>query len=292
MKNILVLRGGALGDFIVTLPALGLLRQRWPNARIDLVGNASAAQLALNRRLVDYVHSQHAAKWSALYRPAPLPEELAGWLGNFDLVISYWPDPEGELRARFPRHGTQTFLFADPLPRRAPAAAHYCEPLSQLGLGSGKWTFPLTTHRPEGKVVALHPGSGSPAKNWPVERWAELARALRSDFGADVIVLSGEAEASAARALADLGTAQHARPLEEVVSTLASASLFIGHDSGIGHLAAASGTPCLLLFGPTDPAVWAPPAPHVRVVQRGAALSAISVEEVLREVARRPPFSG
>ena len=62
--------------------------------------------------------------------------------------------------------------------------------------------------------------------------------------------------------------------------------MFLGHDSGVSHLAAACGTPCVLLFGPTDPAMWAPPAARVRVLQCGADLSAIGVEEVHKTVAR------
>src|SRR5262245_58505846 len=134
MRKILVLRGGALGDLVVTLPALAALRQRWPEARIELIGNAAAAELARTRGLLDGVHSQHAARWSALYSPAPLPAELAAWLGAFDLVISFWPDPAGELRRRFPVRVGQRFLSAPAMPARAPAAAHYCEALREIGI--------------------------------------------------------------------------------------------------------------------------------------------------------------
>src|ERR1044071_6481045 len=118
MKNILVLRGGALGDFIVTLPALALLRQRWPDARIELVGNATAAQLARERELIDVVHSQHEARWSCLFGDASarLPSEFAAWLATFDLVLNYWPDPDGELRRRFPSRSGQVFLGAPAMP--------------------------------------------------------------------------------------------------------------------------------------------------------------------------------
>lgn len=285
MKSILVLRGGALGDLIVTLPALAALRRTWPDARIELVGNPTAAQLARDRGLLDAVHSQHAAQWQALYRAAPLPTGLAGWLAAFDLVISYWPDPALELRAHFPRHAAQTFLSAAALPVRAPAAAHYCGPLAELGVATPEFVYPLAAHRPQTKLVALHPGSGSAAKNWSLDRWAELARTLRDNIGADLVVLTGEADAEAAKALTGIGAALHDRPLEELVSTLSRASLFVGHDSGISHLAAACGAPCVLLFGPTDPAVWAPPTPRVRIIRRGAALAGISVADVLREVA-------
>ena len=84
MQKILVLRGGALGDFIVTLPALARLRQRWPAARIELAGNATAAELARSRGMLDTVHSQHEARWGALFNDAPLPAPFSSWLASFD----------------------------------------------------------------------------------------------------------------------------------------------------------------------------------------------------------------
>ncbi|MGH7957364.1 MAG: glycosyltransferase family 9 protein, partial [Opitutaceae bacterium] len=129
MERILVLRGGALGDFIVTLPALALLRERWPRARIELAGNATAAQLALARGLIDAAHSQHEARWAGLFNDALLPPDFAAWLDGFELVLNYWPDPDGSIGRRFPTRAGQQFMPASALPARAPAAAHYCEPL-------------------------------------------------------------------------------------------------------------------------------------------------------------------
>src|SRR5262245_34806466 len=102
MRKVLVLRGGALGDFIVTLPALTWLRERWPLARIELTGNATAAVLAKHRGLLDAVHSQSEARWAKLFVADALPADFAGWLVEFDLVVSYWPDPDETLRRRFP----------------------------------------------------------------------------------------------------------------------------------------------------------------------------------------------
>lgn len=294
MRKILVLRGGALGDFIVTLPALALLRQRWPEARIELAGNATAAVLALNRGLIDAAHSQHEARWSALFGSAPLRDDFAAWLGEFDLVLNYWPDPEGELRRRFPLRAGQMRLNAAALPTLAPAAAHYCEPLRALGLETTQYCFPLAPLdctrdvRIAPPFIAVHPGSGSPKKNWPIERWRELIAALPTPAS----LILGEAELELAGAQScrafpvETGRSKTAplqlvnRPLEELVAHFAQCGLFLGHDSGISHLAAACGVSCVLLFGPTDPTLWAPRAPHVSVLRRGPELSAISVAEV------------
>ncbi len=290
-SRILVLRGGALGDFIVTLPALALLRRRWPAARIELIGNATAAPLARDRGLLDAVHSQHEARWAALYGAAPLPAELRAWLAGFELVLSYWPDPEGELRRRFPLHAGQRFLSAAALPVIAPAAAHYCTPLRALGLEPEELVYRLTARREtqlaeaERPVIALHPGSGSPRKNWPLEHWAALCGWLQRAYPEfPLVVVSGETEPPGV--LREFGTAAHARPLEELVTLFARTRLFLGHDSGVSHLAAACGTRSVLLFGPTEPAMWAPPAPHVTVLQRGRELASLVLPDVQREIAR------
>ncbi len=289
--RILVLRGGALGDFLVTLPALGLLRGRWPEARIDLVGNATAGRLGVEDGVIDAVHSQHESRWRALFDHALLPAGLAAWLGEFDLVVNFWPDPDGELAAHFPLRPGQRFLTAPANPSLAPAARHFCESLRQLGLGTSDFRARLRILRPgpsgdrSTSPVAIHPGSGSVRKTWPPERWVDVLSRLEDP----VLLVLGDAEEhflDVARGLQSGAAGRRWQvaqglPLPELARRLAACRLFLGHDSGVSHLAAAVGTPCLLLFGPTDPAMWAPPGDHITVIRRGGSLDAIFPEEVL-----------
>jgi ADP-heptose:LPS heptosyltransferase len=287
-RRILVLRGGALGDFIVTLPALAALRRHFPDTRIELVGNATAAQLAVKRGLIDTVHSQHEARWSTLYGAAPMPSDMSSWVSEFDLVLSFWPDPEGELAARFPARAGQQFIAAPALPRVAPAAAHYCAPLRVLGIPAPEPFFAVTPSRPapERAGISVHPGSGSLAKNWPLERWRAVLAALPSP----ATIVLGDAECE--RWLTDeqswpsgnIQTTLSSVPLEQLVEHFASTRLFLGHDSGVSHLAAACGARCVLLFGPTNPEIWAPPAPHVKVIRAGTAITDIDVTAVVAAV--------
>lgn len=303
MRKILFLRGGALGDFIVTLPALLSLRQRWPEAELELSGNTVAAQLAVNRGLIDKAHSQHEARWAALYDGTPLSEDFSRWLTGFDLVVSYWPDPDGDLGKRFPAHPAQRFISAAPMPATAPAAAHYAAALRQLDIAPRSHFCRIERNRiafdeglnprPRGSRadwVAIHPGSGSPRKNWPAERWLELINRLKRP----VLLILGEAETEAWKAAGGaLSRRKQLRiasglTLEQLVDELTPCGLFLGHDSGVSHLAAACGLASVLLFGPTEPAVWAPPAAHVRVLQRGRDLDAITVDEVMAAIMTAP----
>lgn len=288
MKKILVLRGGALGDFIVTLPALALLRQRWPAAQIEFVGNATAAALALDAGLLNRLHSQDEARWSALYGRTPLPAELSAYLVTFDLVLNFWPDPDRDLARHFPARPDQFFLSAAALPALAPAAAYYCAPLRALGWISTSTWFRLASPTTDARFIALHPGSGSPQKNWPLSRWIELCTWLRDSHRAELLIITGEADSAAVSALATYGAAAHQLPLRSLVAELSRCRFFLGHDSGISHLAAACGLPSLLLFGPTDAAMWAPPAPHVQVLRRGPALADISLADVKAALASLP----
>jgi heptosyltransferase-2 len=121
-------------------------------------------------------------------------------------------------------------------------------------------------------IVAIHPGSGSHEKNWPLENWIALF-SLNSRF-ADLkrlVVISGEADESQTNQLErewknrDVRFARNL-PLPGLAAVLEH-SVFLGHDSGISHLAAAAGANCILLFGPTDPDVWAPRNENVRVLR-------------------------
>lgn len=286
MKRILVLRGGALGDFIVTLPALRLLRARWPEARVTLVGNATAADLGRTAGYIDQVISQHEARWSALMERGDLPAPLADWLATFDLVVNFWPDGDGALGSHFPRHEGQRYLSAPAHPTMSPAARHFCEALQPLGLSTDNFRGRIDLPAVRGPVLAVHPGSGSPRKNWPVDRW----HALLSSLGVPLLLVGGEADHGALAALAPLGEVCAGRPLVELAARLAACRGFLGHDSGVSHLAAAVGTPCLLLFGPTDPAVWAPPGDHVRALRAGATLADLSLD-VVRGMTKRHFFA-
>ena len=118
----------------------------------------------------------------------------------------------------------------------------------------------------------IQPFSGGARKNWPLERFQEVARALPMP----VHWCAGPEEA--------LEGAVRIDDLYELACWLASARLFMGNDSGITHLAAATGAPVVVLFGPTDPAVWAPRGPRVRIVatsRPGEPIESIPVAAVL-----------
>ena len=282
MRSLLVLRGGALGDLIVTLPLLEALRKRWPGSRIELCGNQKAAVLALEAGLLDQAHDQNEARWGALYSADPLPSGFASFLRGFDLVMSFWPDPAGDIARRFPLRPDQVFLSGGAEPQTSPASRHFLAPLAPFGVLNPARNVILRHDVVPTPRLVLHPGSGSRRKNWPIEHWQQLAARLFSEFTCEIAVVCGLAETQLP--LGPDYPTYYDLPLPALTDLLSTSALFIGHDSGVSHLAAAAGTPSLLLFGPTNPARWAPPGLHVHVVHEGPELASLSVETVFERV--------
>jgi heptosyltransferase-3 len=305
--KILVIRGGALGDFIVSLPMLRLLRKKWPDAHIELLGHPTLAEPAIGRFYLDAARSVHHGPLSAFFMPRSVLDPVwMDYIGTFDLVLSYFYDPDGLFEANLQRCDPGEILTYSPrVPEKftAPAARHFAEILRPFGLvlgdDSASDLFPspadldgarafLSGLRPDTRLVAIHPGSGGENKVWPVESWAELGRRLHREFpGITLLLIEGEADAVPARVLAEAWRELpviRARllPLSILAAVLKSAVLYLGHDSGVTHLAAAASRdlPVIALFGPTDPKVWAPPREGVQVMRRSAFVSDITIDEV------------
>lgn len=133
-------------------------------------------------------------------------------------------------------------------------------------------------------ATLIHPGSGSPRKNWPMERFVELSRNLES-LGQRVVWIRGPAEMAQPESWT--GETIDRPSLQTLAATLTASRLFIGNDSGVSHLAGAVGASTVTLFGPTRGEVWAPDGPRVQVVPASSgALDDISVGAVLRAVDR------
>src|SRR5436190_1455795 len=93
--KILVIRGGAIGDFILTLPALAALRQQFPVARLEVLGYPHIVSLALAGGLADEVRSIEARSLAGFFaRGGQLAEDLADFFSEFDLIVSYLYDPD------------------------------------------------------------------------------------------------------------------------------------------------------------------------------------------------------
>ena len=284
MNRILVIRGGAIGDFVLTLPAIKLLRDRFPRAHIEILGYKHIIALAEKRFYADAIRSIESGPLATFFaKDAALPAELTEYFGSFDLIVSYLFDPDGIFQNNLKRCGIKMFIAGPPkLSGHEHAALQLARPLEQIGLhlkNPAARIYPTEVDREfvhdvlgnsSKPVIALHPGSGSETKNWPMEKWKKLGEHL---FSTDrtVLVVAGEADEERLRLLESSWKDKPVRFAKNLalphLAALFETSVFIGHDSGVSHIAAAVGARCILLFGPTDPAVWAPANENVTVLR-------------------------
>ncbi|HWC95452.1 MAG TPA: glycosyltransferase family 9 protein [Candidatus Sulfopaludibacter sp.] len=243
----LIIRPGALGDFILSLPALECLRTSYTeiwtrSAYLPLI------QFADRTRAI-------AATGLDLVAVTEPPSSLWETLRGFDSIVSWYGANRPEFRYAV-RDFPFTFFPALPADNRVHAADFYLSqagaleacagsPIPRIACGVGREDFAI-----------IHPFSGSQRKNWPLEKF----RALAAELALTVPVqwCRGPEDPP-------LPGATEIEDLFQLACWFAKARLYIGNDSGVTHLAAAVGTPVLAFFGPTDPAVWAPRGPKVEI---------------------------
>ena len=136
--RILVIRGGAIGDFILTLPVIAALRQQFPSVHLEILGYPHIVQLALAGGLVDRVESIEARALAGFFaRHGELSEHLADYFSEFDIIVSYLYDPDGIFRTNVARCSPAQFIQGPHRPdERAgiPASRVYLKPLERLAI--------------------------------------------------------------------------------------------------------------------------------------------------------------
>ncbi len=300
-----------VGDGLMKLPFARALRANWPGARIVWCAGKGPSVFAGSLRpivagLIDET-LENAGFGSRLSDVLVRPLDGRA----FDLVIDTQRRLSTTLAVRRVRHrrfvsGTASFLLSDGRPKEAakPRAMH--GQLLQLieaaggdpGIAIPRLQLPAdaiaaaASLLPEGPVyVGLAPGAGNRAKSWPLERYVELARGLQ---GAVPVFILGPDERDWIEACRAVPGA--ILPLQDAASRGLSASPILtialaqrlgaslANDSGGGHMLAAGDRPLVSLFGPTDPAKFAPAAQVLTVLRAqdfgGSAMEAIPLEAV------------
>lgn len=262
----LLLRPGAIGDCILALPAMEYLKGEYtevwvPSAVVSLIQFADLAR-PLSSTGIEMLGV------GGIEPAAPLISKLR----SFDSVVSWYGAARDEFRDALSGLGVRCeFHRALPPPDFAGHATDYFA--AQVGAPAG--LVPRVAVNPQNSrdSVVIHPFSGSPRKNWPLDSFQRLALRLPCH----IEWIAGPEET--------LPGAVRFENLLELASWMAGARLFIGNDSGITHLAAAVGVRTLALFGPTSPRTWAPRGENVTVLQNDL-LTEMPVETVL-ETANR-----
>ncbi|MCU0770790.1 MAG: glycosyltransferase family 9 protein [Verrucomicrobia bacterium] len=293
--RILVIRGGAIGDFILTLPSLAALRRQFPDAHLEVLGYPHIAQLALAGGCVDAAHPIEARGLAGFFaRHGPLDAAVAGYFAGFNLIVSYLFDPDDIFKTNLASCTRAHFIQGPHRPDESSlthATAVYLKPLEQLAIFDADPVPRLTFLPMESQpgTVVLHPGSGSDRKNWPEARWADLLSRLLEQTQHPLLLVGGEAEGDRLNRLVAALPESRFRlasslPLVELARRMCGCAVFVGHDSGITHLAAALGLPCLALWPDTNEVIWRPRGERVVVLKEPRGLRALDVDWVFNQL--------
>jgi lipopolysaccharide heptosyltransferase I len=327
-SRIALVKLSSLGDVVHALPVAATLKVARPRARLAWIAERREAALLRDHPALDEVIVADTRGWRRARTPATARAALAdmGALGRrlarwrFDVVL----DLQGLLKSgivtaacRAPlRVGFATGWGREPLHalfvnRRVqpPAAARhvvdqYLSLLSPLGVVERRVEFRLPVSaaaetrmeewlasaglKPHRRLVVLNPGAGRADKRWPVEHFGVLARRLAHEADAQVLVVWGPGEDTAARAIVETsGVATLAPPtdLDALLALLRRASAVVAADTGPLHLAAGLGTPCVGLYGPTSAERNGPYGDgHRALASPDGTLRALTPERVLAAV--------
>ena len=248
----LIIRPGAIGDFIVSLPALECLAADY----LEICAAPANVPLA---RFADRARSIPSTGLDLLGLTEP-PGRLLDDLRGFDSVVSWYGANRPDFRELVDHLGFPFHFFPALPPEGAGlhAADFYLDQVRTIARcdNDGIPRIPCDAVREDFAVI--HPFSGSPKKNWPLEKFRELVGILQQTMPVHWCCGPEDPPLEGAVRIDDL---------YELACWLGRARLYVGNDCGITHLAAAVGTPVVALFGPTDPAVWAPRGPNVQVTR-------------------------
>ena len=302
IQNILIIRPGALGDLVVTLPTLQPIRNYFKNARIDIMGYSSFLEIVKGRFYADTISRFDQADIAPLFtKNSNIPASLINKLSNTDLIISFVSDREQIMVRNLRAAGAKDVIHYEPFPSEGEdihIIDHFLKCLVLLGVTHankipkiflkeedalfGEKFLNESILDPDKLLVAVHPGSGSRQKCWPIDRYVELIFWLKKEMGAQILLISGQA---------DIGIVEELRkkirdniilvdqfPLPILAAIIKRSDLFVGNDSGITHVAAAVGTPAITIFGPTDPRIWGPRGERVKILYKKSPCSPCSFD--------------
>jgi hypothetical protein len=280
----------------LTLPVLAALRGRFPTRTLEILGYERVASLAVAGGLANRVAALESPTLAGFFaRNGAWPAASAEYFAEFELIISYVFDPEKIFQSNVARCSAAQFLAGPHRPDdsgKLQATQVLLRPLEVLGINKAdprpRLVLPGPVILSPEPRLAVHTGSGSDRKNWPEPKWAEFLQKLAATTHWTFLLIGGEAEGERCQRVAATLPPDRVRlaqnlELVELAQMMRSCAAFIGHDSGVTHLAAALDLLGLVLWGPSNEAVWRPMSDRMKLVRDDRGLDALPMETVFRE---------
>jgi heptosyltransferase-3 len=287
-RSLLLIHPGALGDVLLALSAIHAIRAAFPTHECGLIAGEQVGRLLFACGEVDRLFPLEQGSLAGLLAGTEsVASGLRSWLDKADVVIGWMKDSEGSLAATLYALGAGRVIIRSPFDAgcmNLHQADRYLEIVAST-VGKERTARPLRLPeailqaaaaslaeagvRKDQMFVAVHPGSGSPHKCCEPGWFVKLVAQLQA-LGAVPLLLAGPADTEQVRAVQRSCAASplvfEGQELNLVAGLMAQVDLYIGHDSGLTHLAACLDVPTIALFGPTDPERWAPRGSHVEIV--------------------------
>jgi ADP-heptose:LPS heptosyltransferase len=269
-NGVVVLFAGALGDFLLALPSVRLLRRRYDGVPLVLAVRAPLLGIAAHAACADRVVALDDRAMATFLGGGEAP----AWWPQWSRVFSWFGGYDGATRARFGAWSPATTFF--PVIRGEGAVHAACAYAEAIGeprawgelCALGRLEVPVSdAPRVAARSLVIHRGAGAPAKCWSEAGFAAVASWWHRR-GGTVVELLGPAE-QARGPLSEVAPFRD-QPLLAVAGVLGSARAYVGNDTGPSHLAAALDTPGVVLFGPTDPTRWRPLSARLEAVRAPA----------------------
>lgn len=299
-KSGVILHTGAIGDCVLTLPLAAAIKTTCGLSRLDFIGNTEYIGFYPGRTCVDRIISLESIPLHRLFGDSSDfflddKDRLSDAFSDYEQVVSFlgFGHPHFEANLLFTAHCTHS-AEVTVLPSKVPDpySGHitdfylHCFQQENQHL---EWVVPdapvITAVpsdysagmnivekaglNPDAPLVVIHPGSGSPAKCWHIDNFLQVAAALKKE-GVQVLFLMGPAEAErfsheSLMKIRSQGAVLEGISLTQVVQVLTQADVFIGNDSGIGHLAGTMGKKTIVLFGLSNHIHYRPLGPSAAI---------------------------
>lgn len=266
--KILIFSTGGIGDAVVLEPLIRALKLRYSQSQIDVIAPTTAGKIfKLMPQLNAVVEFPSGGAYFSCWRAFMRKKNT---VTKYDVAIDAKGDPLAiaymilhgvRHRVGYSNGGGANFLEV-----RANAfrlRPRYLQHLDLLTTTIEKTTphLSLSVQPNPQPTVVIHLGAGEDSKRWPLDHWQELIKAITSSYS--IVMVGTEADARFAETfpleIQACYSKATGKPLIETLEIIASAQLFIGHDTGLSHAAAALAVPTLCLFSLShNPNIWAP----------------------------------
>lgn len=317
MKSILIVHQGAIGDFILSLPALEAIHRFYSQARFIFLGHPSILEIIHSRPYFHVVFSCSAKRWAPLHNPEEkLVTGVFDLLPRVDSIFAFCRSSSQILVENLARVFAKPSYRIDPFPEaslKLHVSDYQCRQLEELGIPALPCPPQVIAPSEEDcleargftqqnvtsghRLILIHAGSGGKTKLWSVAGWLDVIMALSGHHNSEVALIEGPADSPIVQQLySEVGSLSLLRinnwRLGKLAALIKQSSLYLGNDSGITHLASACNVPTIALFGPTDPRVWGPKGPKVKIVTWQATNSGHDSQRQLENVSKPPPETG